>query len=303
VAVLAAFAWTGVDGEMSVFDAVAHAFTTLPTGGFSTRARGIEEFGAATQWAIVVFMVLAGANFALMYRAFVRRQARALVTDEELRLYLALLALGSLVLLIELVGQGLLSGEVAVRHAVFQTVSIMTTTGYASVDFNEWVAVAPLAVMILVALMFPGGSAGSTAGSIKVVRHLMIGRILRRELDQTVHPELVSLVRFNGTTIEERTLRAVTTFVLLYVGIFIAGALALLLDASRAGVDLSPFEAVAAAATTLGNVGPALGFAGPMGSFEPFSDVSTVLMTGLMWLGRLEIIPIVVLLTRSYWRA
>ena len=302
IAVLVAFAWTGLDGEMSVFDAVAHALATLPTGGFSTRARGIEEFGAASQWAIALFMVLAGANFALMYRAFVRRQVRALVTDDELRLYVALLALGALLLLVELVGHGVLSGEAAARHAVFQTVSMMTTTGFASVDFNEWVAAAPLAVMVLIALMFAGGSAGSTAGSIKVVRHLMIGKVLRREVDQTVHPELVSLIRLNGTAIEERTLRAVISFVLLYVGIFVAGAIALLLDATRAGVDLSPFEAVAAAATALGNVGPALGFAGPMGSFEPFSDVSTVLLIALMWLGRLEVIPIVVLFTRSYWR-
>ncbi len=303
IALLSVFAWTGIDGEMSPFDAIAHAFTTLPTGGFSTRARGIEEFGAATQWTIVAFMVLAGANFALMYRAFLQRHARALLRDEELRLYLALLALGSLVLLVELVGHGLLSGEAAARHAVFQTVSMMTTTGYASADFNEWVAAAPLAVMALVALMFPGGSAGSTSGSIKIVRHLIIGRILRRDLDQTVHPELVSPIRLKGTSVEERTLRAVVSFVLLYVGIFAAGAVALLLESSRSGVDLSPFEAVAAAATTLGNVGPALGFAGPMGSFEPFSDVSKLLMIGLMWLGRLEIIPIVVLFTRSYWRA
>jgi trk system potassium uptake protein TrkH len=303
IALLTVFAWTGIDGEMSPFDAVAHAFSTLPTGGFSTRARGIEEFGAASQWAIVVFMVLAGANFALMYRAFVRRHARVLLRDEELRLYAALLALGSLVLLVELVSQGLLSGEAAVRHAVFQTVSIMTTTGYASIDFNQWVAAAPLAVMVLVALMFPGGSAGSTAGSIKVVRHLIIARILGRELDQTVHPELVSPIRLNDVVVEERTLRAAISFVLLYVGIFVAGAIALLLDSTRAGVDVSPFEAVAAAATTLGNVGPALGFAGPMGSFEPFSDVSKLVMIGLMWLGRLEIIPIVVLFTRSYWRA
>jgi trk system potassium uptake protein len=302
-ALLTAFAWTGIDGEMTPFDAVAHAFTTLPTGGFSTRARGIEEFGAATQWAIVVFMVVAGANFALMYRAFLQWHARALLRDEELRLYVALLALGSLVLVVELVGQGVLSGEAAVRHAVFQTVSIMTTTGYASVDFNEWLAGAPFAVMVLVALMFPGGSAGSTAGSIKVVRHLMIARILRRDVDQTIHPELVSPIRLNGAAVQERTLRAVISFVLLYVGIFAAGAIALLLDSTRAGVDLSPFEAVAAVATTLGNVGPALGFAGPMGSFQPFSDVSKVLMIGLMWLGRLEIIPIVVLFTRSYWRA
>jgi trk system potassium uptake protein TrkH len=302
IALLSAFAWTGVDGEMSVFDAVAHAFATLPTGGFSTRARGVEEFGAATQWAIVVFMVFAGANFALMYRALVRRQARALFRDEELRLYVALLALGSLVILIALAGQGVLSGEAAVRHAVFQTVSIMTTTGYASADFAEWVAAAPLAVMVLVALMFPGGSAGSTSGSIKVVRHLMIGRILRRDLDQTVHPELVSPIRLKGASVDERTLRAVISFVLLYVGIFAAGAIVLLIDSTRAGVELSPFEAVAAAATTLGNVGPALGFAGPMGSFAPFSDLSKLLMIGLMWLGRLEIVPIVVLFTRSYWR-
>jgi trk/ktr system potassium uptake protein len=130
----------------------------------------------------------------------------------------------------------------------------------------------------------------------------LIGRILRRDLDQTLHQELVSPIRLKGASVEERTLRAVISFVLLYVGIFVAGAIALLLESTRAGVDLSPFEAVAAAATTLGNVGPALGFAGPMGSFKPFSDVSKVLMIGLMWLGRLEIIPIVVLFTRSYWR-
>jgi trk system potassium uptake protein TrkH len=303
IAVLSVFAWTGIDGEMSPFDAVAHAFTTLPTGGFSTRARGIEEFGTASQWAIIVFMVLAGANFALMYRALVRRNARALLRDEELRLYVALLALGSLAVLVPLVAQGLFSGEAAVRHAVFQAVSMMTTTGYASADFAEWTAAAPLAVMVLVALMFAGGSAGSTAGSIKVVRHLMIGRILRRDLDQTVHAELVAPIRLKGTPVEERTLRAVISFVLLYVGIFVAGAIALLLESTRAGVDLSPFDAVAAAATTLGNVGPGLGFAGPMGSFDPFSDVSKGIMIALMWLGRLEVIPVIVLFTRSYWRA
>jgi trk system potassium uptake protein TrkH len=107
----------------------------------------------------------------------------------------------------------------------------------------------------------------------------------------------------NGSPVDERTLRAVITFVLIYVGLFVVGSIALLADAARAGVDLSPFEAIAAAATTLGNVGPAFGFAGPMGSFEPFSDVSTGIMIALMWLGRLEIIPIVVLFTRNYWRA
>ena len=156
--------------------------------------------------------------------------------------------------------------------------------------------------MLLVALMLSGGSAGSTAGSIKVVRHLLIGRILRRELDETVHPEIVTPVRLNRSVVDERTLRAVIGFVLLYVGIFAAGALLLLVDSSRAGLDVSPFDAIAAAATTLGNVGPGFGFAGPMGSFEPFSDLSKGIMIALMWLGRLEIVPLVALFTRAYWR-
>jgi trk system potassium uptake protein TrkH len=198
---------------------------------------------------------------------------------------------------------GISSGEEAIRQAVFQTVSIMTTTGFASTDFATWVVAAPAAAMLIVALMFPGGSAGSTAGSIKVIRHLVIGRVLRRELDQTMHPEYVSPIRINRLPVGERTVRAVIAFVLLYVGIFVVGAVLLLLDAHRVGLDLTPFDALAASATTLGNVGPAFGFAGPMGSFEPFSDVSTGIMTGLMWIGRLEIVPIVALLTRAYWRA
>ena len=303
IATLWLLAVTGADERMSFFEAVAHTFTTLPTGGFSTELRSAEAFGGASQWAITAFMVLAGANFALMYRVLARRQFGTLARDEEFRLYVGLLAVGSLLIFIELASEGIFAGEEAVRHAAFQTVSIMTTTGYASTDFNEWLVVAPFSALLLVALMFPGGSAGSTAGSIKVVRHLVIGKMLRRELDQTVHPELVSPLRVNGSPVDERTLRAVITFVLIYVGLFVVGVIALLADAARAGVELTPFEAIAAAATTLGNVGPAFGFAGPMGSFEPFSDVSTGIMIALMWLGRLEIIPIVVLFTRSYWRA
>jgi trk system potassium uptake protein TrkH len=156
---------------------------------------------------------------------------------------------------------------------------------------------------VLVLLMFIGGSAGSTAGAIKVVRILLTARIMRRELDQTVHREAVLPIRLNGRVIDERTLRAVSVFVLLYLVAFALGALILVIDGARGAVDVSPFEAISAAATTLGNVGPGFGFLGPMGSFEPFSNLSTVVMTMLMWMGRLELLPIVVLLTRSYWRA
>jgi trk system potassium uptake protein len=303
VLILASFGWTGVDERMSLFNATAYAFSAMPTGGFGIDPRSLEGYAPASQWVLALFMAIAGANFALLYRAFVRRKPVALARDEEFRLYVGLLVLGSAVLAVILWDAGISAGEEAVRQAAFQTVSIMTTTGFASTDFNEWVAVAPAAAMLIVALMFPGGSAGSTAGSIKVVRHLVIGRVLRRELDQTMHPQYVAPLRVNRVVVDERTVRAVIAFVLLYVGIFVVGSVLLLLEAHRVDLDLSPFEALAASATTLGNVGPAFGFAGPMGSFEPFSDVSTVIMTLLMWIGRLEIVPVVALLTRAYWRA
>jgi trk system potassium uptake protein TrkH len=297
--ILAMLGWTGIDERMDVFNAVAHAFTTLPTGGFSPENRSMESFSAASQWVIIVFMVLAGTSFALLFRAFVRRRPRALLQDEEWRLYVVILVLVSTLLTIELWREGVLRGEAAVRGAVFQVVSMTTTTGYASVDFVGWPA---LALMILVAVMMIGGSAGSTGGSVKVVRHLLLGRAIRRELRQTVHPEAVLPLRLNGAVVDERTIRAVTTFVLLYIGIFAAGASIIALDAGFQGPRISALDAIALSATTLGNVGPGFGIAGPMGSFAPFSDVSTVVMTALMWMGRLELIPVIALFTRSYWR-
>jgi len=297
--ILAIFGWTGIDDRMDPFNALAHAFTTLPTGGFSPEARSVEPFSAASQWVIIVFMTLAGMNFALLYRLFVRRRARAAARDEEARLYLAILASMSVLLAVELWREGIHTGEAAFRQATFQVVSMMTTTGYGSTDYIVWPAIA---LMILVGVMLVGGSAGSTGGAIKVVRHLLIGKMLRRELRQTLHPEAVMPIRLNGAVVDERTLRAITAFVLLYIGLFAAGAGLIALDAAFEGPPLTAFDAIAATATTLGNVGPGLGFAGPMGSFEPFSDFSTIVMIALMWLGRLEIIPIVVLLTRGYWR-
>ena len=299
IATLAVIGWTGLDERMSFFDAVGHSFATMATAGFSTHARSFEFFGPATQWATVFFMVVAGTNFALMYRAVVGGRPRVFARDEEFRAYIALLALGSGLLLVELASEGIFAGEAAVRHAVFNAVSTMTTTGFASADFNEWTT---FTAVTLVALMFFGASAGSTTGSVKVVRHLLVAKMLRRELAQTVHPELVSTVRLNRQLVDERALRAVIVFVLLYVGIFAAGSFALVADAARIDLPLRPLDAIAASATTLGNVGPAFGIAGPMGSFAEFSDFSKLVMTALMYVGRLEILPVAVLLTRNYWR-
>jgi trk system potassium uptake protein len=303
-AVLLAILWgyglSGLDDSMSGFEAFAHALTTIPTGGFSTNARSVEDYAAVTQWTFVLFMFLGGVNFALLYAAFVRRQPRKLLRDEEFRLYVALLTVAAVVLGVQLVTAGFHAGEAAARHAVFQSVSIMTTTGFSSTDFAVWPT---LALMTLIGLMFVGASAGSTSGSVKVVRHVLLGRILRRELDQTVHPELVSPVRMNGRPVDERTLRAVSSFILLYIGIFIVGAVAIAADSARVGLDLRVLDAIGVSAAMIGNVGPSFGIAGPLGSLEPFSDVSTAVMIALMWLGRLEVIPIVVLLTRHYWRS
>jgi trk system potassium uptake protein TrkH len=296
---LAFLGWTGIDEKMNLYEGIAHAFTTMPTGGFSTQADSIASFSAEAQWIITLFMVLAGANFALMYRAIVRRRARALARDEEFRVYIAILAIASAALTAQIWGYGIDGGEAAIRAGAFQVVSIMTTTGYASTDFALWPA---LLMLTLFALMFVGGSAGSTGGAIKIVRHVLLGKMLRREVDQTLSPELVMPIRLNGSPVDERTVRAIAAFILLYVGSWAVGASIIAIDSAITGAGLGALDSLAAAATTLGNVGPAFGIAGPMGSFAELGDVSKLTMIGLMWIGRLEIIPVAVLFTRHYWR-
>jgi trk system potassium uptake protein TrkH len=244
-------------------------------------------------------MVLAGANLAVTYRAIMRRQPGLPFRDEEVRIYLAVLTAAGALLAMELASEGVQEGEAAIRHGAFQAISIMTTTGFATVDYTAWPT---LAALTLIVLMFVGGSAGSTSGSIKIVRHLLLGKALRRELRQTVHPELVLPVRFNGAVIDERALRGVTSFILLYLGVFALGAAVIAVDTAIQGPGLSAIDVIAASASMLGNVGPGFGDANPMGTFAGFSDVSTLTMTALMWLGRLEVIPLVVLATRHYWR-
>ena len=299
-AVALAILWAvGIDDATTPYEALAYAFSTMPTGGFSTRPGSAQDLSAAAQWILVLFMAVAGANFVLMFRAIVRRRPRALARDEEFRLYVALLLVAAATLTAMLWGFGTATGEAAVRSGAFQAVSMITTTGFASANFALW---PPLLLLSLFALMFVGGSAGSTGSSIRVVRHLLLAKILRREVDQTVSPEFVMPIRLNGSPVEERTVRAIAAFVLLYVGIWAVGAAVLAIDSAISGVGLGTLDALAASASTLGNIGPGFGIAGPHGSYAELGDVSKVTMIGLMWVGRLEIVPVVVLLTRHYWR-
>ena len=300
IAVLATLGWTGVDDRMTFFDAVSTAFATIATAGFSPDPRSLEPFAPATQWAVVVFMLLAGTNFALLFAGIVRRRPALIVRDEEVRVGLLLLVAASAVVVLAVIKADILAGEEAVRHGVFNTVSMMTTTGFASDDFAQWNSVA---LFVLIGVLFIGGSAGSTAGSIKLVRHIVIAKMLRREIDQTLHPEVVAPLRVNRAVVDERALRAIIVFVFIYLGACVSGAVVVLIDSTLEDVALAPFDSLAAAATTLAGAGPGLGFAGPMGSFAPFSDVSTFVLTALMYLGRLEIVPVLVLFTASHWRA
>jgi trk system potassium uptake protein TrkH len=281
-------------GRLGWFDAVAHAFTTLSTGGFSTKDSGFASFSPAAQWVTVFFMMLGGLNFALLYRAIGRRQPRALFADTETRFYGALL-LGATLALLGSVGIGLDN----LRHSAFQAVSIMTTTGYASTDFEQWPAAAK---MILFVLMFLGGCAGSTAGSIKVIRTWLVFRFIVRETRNVIHPQAVLPIRVSGRVVSEEIVRAVAIFAILYVTIFALGSIVLMWDVARAGLNLGIIEAASAVAATLGNVGPGFGLIGPMGTYAQLPETSKILLIFLMWAGRLELFPVIVLFVRSYWK-
>jgi trk system potassium uptake protein len=299
ILILAGLGWTGIDPRMNLYEATAHAFGTLPTGGFSTQVDSAASFAPATQWVLALFMLLAGSNYLLMYRALVRGRPSRLASDEELRLYIGLVVVAAGALTIMLWSFGINTGEEAIRSGFFQAVSIITTTGMATTDYALWPSVM---LLTLFALMFLGASAGSTSGSIKVVRHLLLGKILRRELSQTVSPEVVLPIRLNGAPVDERTLRAVAAFILLYVGAWAVGSGIIAIDSAIVDAPLTPLDSIAASATAIGNVGPGFGITGPYGSFAEVGYVTKLTMIVLMYLGRLEIIPVVVLLTRHYWR-
>lgn len=307
--------------NMDAYNAVAHGLTTMPTGGFSPQARSIEAFSAAVQWVIIPFMVLAGTNFALIWQ-FVAGSPRELFDDTEFRGYLGAMAVLTAIITGLLFTGGFATGvpagatfdatylqdvassltgslEPSLRHALFQAVSIVTTTGYASMDFDTW---GQPAKYVLLFAMFVGGSAGSTGGGIKIIRWIVVAKVLRRELFTTAHPEAVRPVRLGGNALDDRAVRGILTFSLLYISIFFVGALVLFLDAARAGVGFTVLEIVSGTASTLGNVGPAFYRLGPMGGYLRFPNSSKLFMVVLMWAGRLEILPLLVCLTPEYWR-
>ncbi len=302
----------GLAPNMTFYNAVAHALTTLPTGGFSPEARSVEAFTPAVQWAVMLFMIVAGTNFALYWYA-VRGQPDRLQRNPEFRTYLfAMGVVGVLLSGLLFLGVGLaetpaidpLPGDLehSLRQGLFQAIAIVTTTGYASMDFNTW---DPSAQVVLLFAMFLGGSAGSAAGSVKIVRWYVIQKSMHREMFKVVHPQAVRPVRMGkaGDVVDEDTVHSIFVFVGLFLTLFVVSTVLLFLDAHRTGLSLSALEATSATIATLGNVGPGFGLVGPMESYYPFSNAAKLYMVFLMWIGRLEILSVLVIFTPAYWRS
>ena len=291
----------GFADNMTLFNAISHGFTTLPTGGFSPEADSIAAFGAVAQWIIIPFMAVAGVNFALFWHVL-KGELRVLLDNPEFRVYTGAIAALTAVLsgvlvfgaapTIELGGNTTGLTENTIRQATFQIVSLLNSTGYATADFAQWEEHAQI---VLLFAMFVGGSAGSTGGGVKVVRWIVVLKSVRRDLYTTIHPEAVSPVRLGGTVVDEETIRGIMAFTVLYILLFGISAVFLSLDSARIGYELSTLEAVSASLATIGNIGPGFGSLGPFGSYLNFSPFSKLLMVFLMWIGRLEIVPVLAL--------
>ncbi|APW99143.1 potassium transporter TrkH [Halobiforma lacisalsi AJ5] len=297
----------GYAPNMDLYNAIAHGFTTLPTGGFSPEARSIEAFSPLVQWLVIPFMFAAGVNFVLWWHV-ISGDARALLQDNEFRLYLGsvsvLTIVGTIMLFfsaLETPQTGQIGGQIerSARYAAFQIASLTNSTGYANMDFDAWNG--PGKGLLLFA-MFIGGSTGSTGGGVKILRWLVILKTLRREVFTTIHPEAVRPVRMNGRVLEEEAVRGIYAFTLLYLVLFFVGVALFAADAARVGFDLHLLDVISASIATLGNIGPGLGtITGPMGGYVDFPTSSKLLMILYMWIGRLEIFPVLVLLTKAYW--
>ncbi len=275
-----------------LFDAVNHAFTTMATGGFSIRSAGVGSYGTAAIWVITGFTVLAGTNFAVLYAAL-RGRWREVWNSEEFRFYILLLGLTTGGIALNLLLQSDTTLGRALTDAAFQVVTVVTTTGYATADFALWPS---FSQAVLLLLMLTGACAGSTAGGIKLGRIQILLRSFRRELQRILHPNHVSTITVDGAPIDERVVSGAGAFLTAYCLIAMCGAVVVSWD------NVGLLEALSASVTCISNVGPGLGALGPMANFGILSDVSKVVLSIIMLMGRLELMPMLVLLSRRTWK-
>jgi trk system potassium uptake protein TrkH len=277
---------------MPLYDSICNSFTTLAAGGFSPHPLSIGGYRSpAAEWIVIFFMFAAGANFALHYRAL-RGEIGGFRKDEEFRAYLLIVLVASSFLVIFLRPEAASLME-RVRLSFFQAISLLTTTGFASADFERW---SPQAKMVLLVLMFIGGCAGSAAGGPKVVRHVLIARYTLLELRRTLHPRGVLPVKLGGRVVPDDVMRSVLVFFLFYLLVFAVCTMIVI------GLGADILTGIAASIATLGNIGPGFGTVGPMGNFADLHPASKVVLTAAMWIGRLEVLTVLALLRPEVWR-
>ncbi|NLC69341.1 MAG: TrkH family potassium uptake protein [Clostridiaceae bacterium] len=279
-------------GGMTFFESSIHAFGTIGTGGFSTRNASIGAFDSTyTQVVVALLMVLSGVNFYLYFTLY-KRKWKDVIKNEELRFYLSIVLISTILVSINIKSMYHSLGE-ALRHAFFQVSSIITTTGYMTVNFDEWPT---FSKGILFVLMFVGGCAGSTAGSIKVIRILALLKQIKAEILRLVHPRAVISVKIDNHPISAGALSSIASFFILYIIVFVLGTLVVSLE----GVGL--VSAASAVSATLGNIGPGFEFVGPLRNFGELSIYSKLLLSLLMLLGRLELFTLISLFIPRFWK-
>ncbi|MGY0372966.1 TrkH family potassium uptake protein [Clostridium sp. JNZ J1-5] len=278
---------------MPFYDSLVHSFGTVGTGGFSIKGLSIGYYNNIYIEVIITFFMLAcGVNFSLYYAAL-KGSIKNIFKDEEFKLYMGIVLISIILITINIHGNIFKSIGESLRHSSFQVASIITTTGYATTDFNQWPT---FSKMILLSLMFVGGCAGSTGGGIKNIRILFLFKIMRRELLKIIHPRAVYTVKFGGKSVEEETLMEVLSFFFMYLFIFLMAVFVISLE----GRDT--LTSISAVAGTLGNIGPGFGILGPMGNYSELTYLSKIVLSLCMIIGRLEIYPILLLLVPSFWK-
>ena len=278
---------------LNLYDSVVHMFGAAGTGGFGTYADSIAHFDSAAVDVVVgVFMALFGVNFSLYY-FLLKRNWKTALGNSELRWYWCILLGASAIVAVNILPLYGRNFFTALRYSFFQCSSIMTTTGYATADFDKW---PQLSRSLLVVLMFIGASAGSTGGGIKVIRLQLLLKSMVRDIRRTVHPKSVNTVKLDGHTVDENILSGVQGFFFAYFLILILATVIVSLDGFSFETN---FPAVVA---TLSNIGPGLGMVGPVGNYAAFSDLSKIVLSLCMLIGRLEIFPILMLFAPSAWK-
>ncbi|MCF8113370.1 MAG: TrkH family potassium uptake protein [Desulfotignum sp.] len=280
-------------GGMPLFESVCHALTTMPTGGFSPKNASIAHYDSAyIHYVIVVFMILAGINFSLHFQ-MLRGKRLAFFRDTECKIFLGLALVFTLAITLNIHGQVHDSFAAAFQFASFQAVSILTTTGYATADYELFPG---LSQVILFACMFMGASAGSTGGGMKIARLIVCFKFAYRELFRLIHPRNIRHVKLNRMVISEDVLRSIMGFLALYLFLFVAASAVL----AAMGLDL--VTALGAVASCLGNIGPGFGTVGPAENFAHLPAMAKWVLAWCMLLGRLEIYTVIILVVPEFWR-